>query len=44
MISFYKSTNKNFGYNISPGGEDGYNELWNDETYRTAQIEESSLR
>ena len=44
MISFYKSTNKNFGYNISPGGEDGYNELWNDETYRTAQIEERKRR
>ena len=44
MISFYKSTNKNFGYNISPGGEDGYNELWNDETYRTAKIEERKRR
>lgn len=44
LIAFYKSDNKKFGYNISHGGENGHNDLWNDDEYRKAQIEERKRR
>lgn len=44
MISYYQSNNRLFGYNISKGGENGHNELWNDPEYRTAQSEERKNR
>lgn len=44
MITFYKTTNKKYGYNISSGGEDGHNDLWNDKEYRELQIKERKER
>ena len=44
MISYYQSNNKLFGYNISNGGENGHNELWNDPEYRAAQTKERKSR
>lgn len=44
MISYYNTSDKNLGYNISPGGEDGHNNLWNDEEYRYKQISERKAR
>lgn len=44
MISYYQSNNKLFGYNVSVGGENGHNELWNDPEYRKNQIKERKER
>ena len=44
LISYYKSNDKRYGYNISPGGEDGHNNLWNDIEYKEAQIRERKER
>ena len=44
LISKYKSDNKLYGYNITHGGENGHNDLWNDKDYRDAQIEERKSR
>ena len=44
LISLHKSDNKNYGYNISHGGENGHNELWNDKEYYEAQIKERKER
>lgn len=44
MIAFYQSNNKLFGYNISQGGENGHNELWNNEDYRESQRQERKSR
>ena len=38
LIALYKTNDKKYGYNISRGGDDGHNELWNDEEYRNNQI------
>lgn len=43
LISYYKTNNKLYGYNISSGGENGHNELWKDATYRESQIKKESL-
>ena len=44
MISKYKSNDKRYGYNISCGGENGHNDLWNDEEYRLRQVQERKTR
>ena len=44
MIEYYKTTDKNYGYNISTGGNTGLNDLWNDDAYREKQIEERKRR
>ena len=44
LIKLYDSTNKKYGYNVSPGGENGHNELWNDDEYRNKQTKERKDR
>lgn len=44
LISLYKSNDKKYGYNVSRGGENGHNDLWDDKDYRDAQIEERKSR
>lgn len=44
MIAYYQSDNKDYGYNVSHGGENGHNDLWHDENYRKAQTEERKNR
>lgn len=44
LISLYKSDDKRYGYNISHGGENGHNELWNDVEYYKAQVKERKER
>lgn len=44
MIFYYQSNNKSFGYNVSPGGENGHNDLWNDPEYRIVQTRERKDR
>lgn len=44
LISEYNSTDKRYGYNISHGGEDGHNELWENEEYYNKQAKERKER
>ena len=44
LISKYNSTDERYGYNISHGGEDGHNELWNNEEYYNKQVKERKER
>lgn len=44
LISKYNSNDKRYGYNISYGGEDGHNDLWNDKEYYDRQVKERKKR